>query len=189
MQIKHTIEFNAAGLPLGAFRYELSSFDGFELPSEQVECSESQHQDYQAYRLVKGKVTAATDADLLPAALEAKVAELNDACAAAIVAGFESDALGETYSYPSKIEDQLNLTGVIQMLSISPTTSTTFKCADRAGVWAKRPHTLEQLQKVGVTFALIKQTLIDAKDDLVEKAKAATTLNELAAVVWSEVQA
>ncbi|APQ14758.1 hypothetical protein BJP27_24000 (plasmid) [Pseudomonas oryzihabitans] len=114
---------------------------------------------------------------------------MTQACADAIVAGFTDSALGAPHTYGSTIEDQLNLTGTIQMGSIFASDSTWkggFKCTDSEGVKAMRDHTLKQLQEVGVTFALRKQTLISRKDTLVAKAMACTTVEDVQAVTWSE---
>ncbi|SER35838.1 MULTISPECIES: XkdW family protein [Pseudomonas] len=124
----------------------------------------------------------------LKLAIDAKVAELTAACAAAITGGFTCDALGAVYTYPSLVEDQLNLTGSIQLSQLedgqSEDWTTPFKCANSSGEWDAVAHTAAQIQKVGVRFTKIKLTYIGTKDALVKKAKAATTLEDVSAIVW-----
>ena len=129
----------------------------------------------------------------LDQALSTKIAELNAACAAAIVAGFQCDALGKVYTYPSDIEDQLNLTGSVQLSQLEGSDDagwvTPFKCADEKGNWSAVAHTAAQIQKVGVTFTRIKLGLIGKKDLLIAQAKAAATVTELEAVTWADEEA
>lgn len=54
-----------------------------------------------------------TAAELLAAAQSSQLAALSSACAAAIVAGFTSSALGVPYTYPSKATDQANLSASV----------------------------------------------------------------------------
>lgn len=96
-----------------------------------------------ARRAVDQRTTDATRA--------AKVAEMSAACAAAIVAGFKSTALGAEHTYPAKPTDQTNLAGsILDSLIAGPGDwATPFWCADSAGAWDFRPHTAAQIQQVG----------------------------------------
>ena len=81
-----------------------------------------------------------------------KRAEIISACAAAIVGGFTSGALGAPHLYPSAITDQINLMGSVtgSLLPDLPSEwSTPFWCADGSGVWAFRAHTAAQIQQAG----------------------------------------
>lgn len=81
-----------------------------------------------------------------------KIADMSDACAAAILRGFTSDALGAEFTYPLKLTDQANLSNSIldSLLPGLPSNWTTpFWCANTEGVWAMRPHSAAQIQRAG----------------------------------------
>jgi len=70
----------------------------------------------QGYTVENGVLVAPVppnEAELLAAAQAAQSAVLSAACAAAIVAGFQSSALGTPYTYPAKTTDQQNLSASI----------------------------------------------------------------------------
>jgi hypothetical protein len=146
--------------------------------------------NYGGYIVQNGALVAAPEADpaaLLAAVQSAKVAELSAACRAAILAGFTSSALGEPYSYPAKDTDQQNLNASV-VASLLPGLAddwvTPFWCADSAGAWAFRMHTVAQIQQVGkdgkaaIVAAMVKnQTLAD-------EAAAATTVAAVQSIAW-----
>jgi len=185
--MKYAIEFNAAGQPVGAFRYQLESVAGFTLPAEQTECSAEQYERYQQQRLVKGKIEQAAEVELLPGVKETKLAELETACAAQIAAGFVSDALGERFTYPAKPTDQSNLQASV-LASILPgvdeTWTTPFWCADTQGKWAYQAHTAAQIQQVGVDGKNAINAAIAQKIVLEQQVEAAKTAAEVAAIIW-----
>jgi hypothetical protein len=84
-----------------------------------IEISDAQWQACLAtpgYTVVNGALVAPappTEAETLAAAQADQIAVLSAACAAAIVAGFQSTALGSTYTYPAKTTDQQNLSASI----------------------------------------------------------------------------
>lgn len=73
----------------------------------------------QRYTVVNGALVAPpvvpppTDAQVLASAQASQVALLSASCAAAIVSGFPSLALGSSHTYPSKPTDQQNLSASI----------------------------------------------------------------------------
>ena len=70
----------------------------------------------QGYTVVSGSLVSPvppTAAQLLATAQASQISVLSAACAAAIVAGFQSTALGSTYTYPAKTTDQQNLSASI----------------------------------------------------------------------------
>jgi len=109
---------------------------------------------------------------------------INDACAAMLVSGFTSSALGAAHIYDSKMEDQLNLMGAASAAIAMP-----YTCIDAAGVKAEVTHTASQIKKVfddGLAFKSTQlskaRTLKTQLDVLV--ANAATTQADIDLVVW-----
>jgi hypothetical protein len=109
-------------------------------------------------------------------------AAINLACESAITSGFLSDALGASYTYSSKIDDQLNLTGAILGGSDTP-----FACTDEQGMKAFQLHTAAQLRQVWDDFSQFKLQLLQKANELkqeLDRALAATDLAALEAVTW-----
>lgn len=73
----------------------------------------------------------------------AAVRQINAAVEAAIIAGFDSDALGVVHTYQSDRDDQLNLVGMV-----ADGQGGYFKCRDSGGEWGYKLHTFAQLQSV-----------------------------------------
>ncbi|MEP9378376.1 hypothetical protein ABLE91_16795 [Aquabacter sp. CN5-332] len=124
-----------------------------------------------------------------PSPAPAKVEELTAACAASIVGGFSSEALGSPHRYPSAITDQINLMGSVTdslLPGLLPEWSTPFWCQDLAGIWAMREHSAAQIQQAGrdgKTHVLARQQHLD---QLNSAAAQAASPEALAAIVWSE---
>ena len=79
----------------------------------------------------------------------AQIAGLRASCAAAIVGGFTSSALGAAHTYPSGDTDQTNLIGATIAAGLAPAGWTVnFWCADSTGTWTFAPHTAAQIQQV-----------------------------------------
>lgn len=82
----------------------------------------------------------------------AKIEAISAACHAHIVAGFVCPALGAPHLYPAKPQDQANLVASVTdslLAGADPAWATPFWCADAAGAWEFRPHTITQIQQVG----------------------------------------
>lgn len=114
-------------------------------------------------------------------------AKLYAACAAEIISGFSSDALGAAHEYPSTQVDQINLSGSV-MASLLPGNAsdwtTAFWCRDEAGVWGFRAHSAAEIQQVGrdaKTHVLACQTKLGA---LNQQIAAATTAEAVSAATW-----
>ena len=108
------------------------------------------------------------------------------ACEAAITGGFWSSALGEPFQYASQLDDQLNLTGVIQTGMDS-----LYACRDQLGTKLFRPHTAEQLRHVGSDFSGFKQQLLQKANGLkqaLDRALADSDLANLQLVSWEDAQ-
>lgn len=81
-----------------------------------------------------------------------KIEEMNQACRQKIIGGFVSSALGEPYTYPANNQDQANLVASVTDSLIPGLPEgwvTPFWCVDNNGVWAFRPHSAAQIQRVG----------------------------------------
>lgn len=135
---------------------------------------------------VAREIEPPTETELLTATHLEKTAQINLACEAAITGGFWSSALGEPFQYASHLDDQLNLTGVIQIGLDSP-----YACRDQLGTKLFRPHTAEQLRHVGADFSGFKQQLLQKADALkqtLDQALADSDLAVLQSVTWEGVQ-
>lgn len=116
-----------------------------------------------------------------------QTASVRDACQQAIFAGFASDALGVSHSYPAKATDQTNLQASV-LASLLPGNAadwtTPFWCADSSGAWAYVSHTAAQIQQAGrdgkaaILAALVKCQTLEAA------ISSATTPAQVQAVVW-----
>lgn len=105
---------------------------------------------------------------------------LTKSCAASIVAGFSSSALGTAHTYPSQPIDQSNLIGAVA----SGLASVTFWCADSAGVWAVTSHTAAQIKQVLADGATQRMAFSVKLKGLVDQVMTATTDAAVQAVVW-----
>lgn len=108
---------------------------------------------------------------ILAALYEQKLQEVNDGCNHHIENGFVSGALGTPYRYSSKMDDQINLTGmVLSGLDAS------YACFDANLVKGFRPHTAAQLHLVGQDLVRSKQAALQHADNL--KQDLATALKD-----------
>ena len=108
-------------------------------------------------------------------------------CGNEITSGFTSSALGSTYTYPSKMTDQMNLIGAYgdSLNPSNPSTWTTkFWCADSTGAWALRVHTSSQIQQVFADGVARKLALIEQNDLLASQVMAATTVSAVQKIIW-----
>lgn len=123
----------------------------------------------------------------MPAQRAHKADAISSRCADAILAGFMSAALGESYVYPAKLEDQANLTGSV-VRSFYPNVDadwrTPFWCADAGGTWAYRPHSAPQIQQVGDDAVVARLSHMGINEQLQAQIAAAVTPSELAAINW-----
>ena len=133
-------------------------------------------------------LTAAELAATLAAAQQAQIATLSAACAAQIVGGFTSSALGAPHTYPSKIPtDQINLMGSVtdSLLPGLPTGWTTpFWCADASGNWSFAPHTAAQIQQAGQDGKANVANSQGKLAILTAQVMVATTVAAVSAISW-----
>ncbi|WP_313552364.1 hypothetical protein [Pseudomonas sp.] len=115
--------------------------------------------------------------------------DLEEACAAQIVKGFTSRALGEAFTYPAKQTDQMNLQASV-LASLLPGVdegwSTPFWCADSSGEWAYRDHSAAQIQQVGIDGKNAINAAIAQKIVLEQQVEAVRTAAEVAAIAWPQ---
>ena len=117
----------------------------------------------------------------------ARIAALRAACAAAIVGGFTSSALGAPHTYPSAPTDQVNLMGSATaslLPGITESWSTPFWCADAGGAWAYRAHSAAAIQALfdaGKDHVVACQTALAVLTAEVESAADAAAIS---AIVW-----
>ena len=131
---------------------------------------------------------APTAAQILAQAQTTQSAALTSACAAAIVAGFASSALGSAHTYPSQPTDQTNLIGAVtasQSPGLPSTWACNFWCADSSGAWAFRSHTAAQIQQVLADGLAAREALSTKLAGLVAQVQAAATTAAVQAIVWS----
>ena len=123
----------------------------------------------------------------LATAQAAQIAVLNAACAAAIVAGQTSNALGAPHIYPSGATDQTNLTANVlsSLFPGLPTGWTTQQlCADTSGNWAYLLHTVTQIQQVDMDVKESIQFLLTKNADYKSQVSASTTVAAVKSINW-----
>jgi hypothetical protein len=126
-----------------------------------------------------------------PASLDAikakQIAFLTSCCAAAIVGGYSSSALGAPHSYPSNVTDQINMMGSVTaslLPELATGWTTPFWCEEASGSWAFRDHTAAQIQAAGADG---KAHVVECQITLATlsaEVMAATMPNAIAAIVW-----
>jgi hypothetical protein len=116
----------------------------------------------------------------LPDPKEIKLAELNIACNAAILAGFESSALGESNVYDFDYEAQINLAGMLQAITNGMISEPiTWKAS---GI--PLPHTFDQFKQVYADGLAFKNAQVQHYWELKAQVQAAETQDEIEAIVW-----
>lgn len=171
------LDSNGVGIGQHVYAEEPSAY-----PSNEVACTQEQANNPSMWSLVSGALV-----ESLAAAQTAQTALLSAACAAQIVGGFTSSALGVAYTYPSQPNDQSNLIGCVSasLASGLPSTWTCgFWCSNPAGTWAIVQHTAAQIQKVLADGVAAREALSTKLAGLVGQVEAATTVASVQAVVW-----
>ncbi len=168
------------------------------IPSDAVEITEATRQSLLAAQSAGKRITADVSGNpvavdpltllTLPQVQAAQSAALSAACAAAIVGGFSSSALGSAHTYPSQPNDQSNLIGaatVSQAPGLPSTWTCNFWCVDSTGAWALRSHTAAQIQQVLADGLAAREALSTKLAGLVAQVQAAATTAAVQAIVWS----
>lgn len=116
-----------------------------------------------------------------------QIAALTASCAASILGGYTSSALGAAHTYPSGATNQINMLGSVtaSLLPALPSGWTTpFWCSDSAGVWSFAPHTAAQIQQAGddgKAWVVTCQTKLQA---LSASVTAAMTVADVQKITW-----
>lgn len=149
---------------------------------QEVECSYHAElvKDVDGWRLVNA-------ADQLGALKASRISVLTAACAAAIVGGYSSSALGSEHQYPSKVTDQINMMGSVTdslLPGQAPDWTTPFWCADESGAWAFRAHSAAEIQAAGADG---KAHILECQANLGQlsaQVMAAASAEAVASIVW-----
>lgn len=124
---------------------------------------------------------------LLAAAQEVQIGKNNSACAAVIVAGFVSGALGAAHTYPCALTDQHNLASAVYgslMPGIAADWVTPLKCAN-GNDWSYVEHTAAQVQKVAQDAKNAITAQLTHNDALRKQVMSATQIADVQAVNWT----
>jgi hypothetical protein len=160
--------------------------EDFELPSDCIELAENEFIKIQSspansWFYAQGEILSEPFTDPEPTIghiKSQKINEINAAAGYAIVAQFQSSALGTAHTYASGLIDQQNLSASV-LSSIIPGNpdgwTTAYLCGDAEGAWDYRPHTAGQIQQVGgenkarivtiLVYAQSLKTAVAAADD------------------------
>jgi hypothetical protein len=166
------VNYSPDGSPLGFYNDDIHA----EIPGPSIKITEAEWRDCidntgrrKVDVAAKKIVIFAPEPPSLESLKTAKNVQINDAVEAAILAGFNSSAIGTSYFYPADRDSQTNLIG-----SVATGASMGFPCRDGAGVWDRRAHTAPQLKQVLANGAVRKQTLLSQADVFRASVKAVT---------------
>lgn len=117
---------------------------------------------------------------------EDKAADLKSACAAAIVAGKQCNALGSDHLYPTTKDDQSFLTARYSKAVALGEAGAPYKfmCADGDGVWDRRDHTAAQIIAVALAVEGHVTDMLNKLDDLMMQLSAATDEETIVGISW-----
>lgn len=168
---------------------EFSPGDVFtpELANEFVPCDGSEVAQGWGYSDGEFFPPTATDISLSDAKA-ARIALLTSSCAAAIVGGYKSSALGNRHLYPSGMTDQINMMGSVTeslLPNLPANWHTPFWCKDEAGSWGFRSHNASEIQAAGsdgkAHVVACQATLAQLSEDVLTS----TSVDEVNAISWS----
>lgn len=139
------------------------------------------------YTIQNGALTPPSESMTLAQAQAAQLAAISAACQAAILKGFVSSALGTPHTYPMDMTSQSNLQAAVIRCGLSnppPPATIDFMCADVNGVWARRPHTPQQIVAAALDGMNYVQAMLAKNDQYAAQINAATTVANVQAVIW-----
>ncbi|MCE3037512.1 hypothetical protein LW135_06720 [Helicobacter sp. faydin-H20] len=119
----------------------------------------------------------------LEEAKENKIKEINNQCDL-LLKTFKSDALGEVYIYDAKLEDQLNLMGLV-LAGVD----SFFRCQKQEEVFKQNiPHSKEQLKKLYQDALLYKSRIIGYCGELKKRVENCNSIDEIREITWNEIK-
>lgn len=124
----------------------------------------------------------------LSQAQAAKSLQISTECQNAILAGFNSTALGTSYHYPAKYVDQQNLCSSIldSLLNANnPDWATPFWCMDENEVWSFRMHNQAQIQQVGRDAKMQVLQFMTKNQQLQDQVDSCTTIDQVNSISWN----
>lgn len=122
-------------------------------------------------------------AAILAKLYQERLAAITSGCAQYLEGGFSSSALGESHRYASKLEDQVNLNGL--MFS---GLDGAYPCTGADGVQQFRAHTRDQLLQVNKDLVIFRQAALQHADQLkrdLAKALQDKKIMAMRAIAWT----
>ena len=113
-----------------------------------------------------------------------RAGQLRTSCAAAIVAGYTSSALGSMHTYPSTETDQRNLSDAAAAAGSAASGWTTPLWCEASGTWELTLHTAAQVQQVMADWIAFRSAQQQRLLTLTASVQAATTVDAIVAVAW-----
>lgn len=134
--------------------------------------------DWQAYQtwLAAGNTPTPVPLSVYQSQQRAKVSA---GCAATIVGGFQSSALGSPYTYPSDNNTQANVSSLV-----AAGNGGSIWCGNASNVWTFMAHTEAQATQVQKDMSAFIQAQQTRYAGLVAQIDAATTPAEVEAINW-----
>lgn len=117
-----------------------------------------------------------------------QVSSISSACNATITSGVSSLALGSAHIYPTKSDDQRDLSASV-LASVIPGNpanwTTQLWCIDLVGNWSFAYHSASQAQQVGedvknqITAMRVKNAI------LINKVKSSNVISDIQSIIWA----
>ena len=147
------------------------------LPSNEIACTQAQSETPAKWRVVNGALVAYTPpAPTLAEAQTAQAKIIKADCAAAILEGFTSSALGSAHTYPSDQVTQVNV-------AMAVAAGGNLWC-ETGGAWAFISHTAAQAGQVQKDMFAMIQGAQTKYSTLLSQIDSATSVSAVNAVVW-----
>jgi len=137
-----------------------------------------------SFLYVNGELIKDLETDLRQAK-QNKDVELNQACMASILAGFDYEIGGISYHFSFDEQAQFNFQGAMTAFQSGLMQSTTWTVM-QSGEYMRIPITAEDMNGLSVAIIKHKESNISKyRDDLMPKVMAAQTVEEVGEITWS----